>query len=115
WKLEHEYLKNVPDRELQSYNFENRKPIIIVSSPLSVEGILISLFEKNFPAFRNPLLSEENIEYNKKIIKNSFSGLLEKMSDEQYYKKYLTKGRILKMSKTIPQLRLLLDMLDIKE
>ncbi len=52
--------KNLKDGELQRENRKNLNPIIIVSTPLSIEGILIRLFGKQIPNLKHPICSEEN-------------------------------------------------------
>ncbi len=75
----------VKDKDLQQkYNVAKRNPIIIVSNPCSIDGFLITLFNKNLPK-----------EINEKNCKNSFSGIVGSKFNEEtelnFYKKNLTK------------------------
>lgn len=104
---------NIKDRDLQQCNIKNKNPILIVSNPLSVEGIIIQLFEKKFPKFKEPLLSENNIEHNKRIIKNSVDGIFNSDLTLDYYRKHLTKEYILEKSKQIKELKTIISIFDI--
>lgn len=103
---------NIPsgtqDRDLYRFNSANKNPIVIVLNPLSIEGILIQLFDKSLPAFKEPLTSNENLEYNKRIIKNSVSGIFQNRNDADFYRANLTKEMVLQKTEKIPELRLLL-------
>lgn len=99
---------NTQDRNLYKFNLANKNPIVIVLNPLSIEGILIQLFDKSLPAFKEPLTSKENLEYNKRIIKNSVSGIFQNMNDSDFYRANLTKEIVLRKIEDIPELRLLL-------
>jgi len=75
----------VKDKDLQQkYNVAKRNPIIIVSNPCSIDGFLITLFNKNLPK-----------EINEKNCKNSFSGIVGSKFNEEtelnFYKTNLTK------------------------
>lgn len=114
WHLEKDALKNIADKNLQSHNKKSNFPIIIVSSPYSVEGILIRLFNKKFPSLIVPVKSKKDFEENKKRMKNSVDGFIGKMSDIEYYRKNLTKTYILEKSKEIEELKILLTIFDVK-
>ena len=105
--------KNIKDRNLQSYNNEMKNPIVIVSTPLSVEGILIRLFDFNLPTLISPVLSKEDFEENKKRMKTSVKGFMGNFSDLEYYKTNLTKEKILLKAKDIIELQLLLSIFNI--
>ena len=63
----------VKDKDLQQkYNVAKRNPIIIVSNPCSIDGFLITLFNKNLPK-----------EINEKNCKNSFSGIVGSKFNEE--------------------------------
>lgn len=104
---------NVPDKELQNLNIENRKPTVIVSNPLSIEGILIRLFEHKIPNFKEPVFDEDNLEENKKMIKSAVKGIFDKKNEADFYKENLSEEYILKKAKDIEELRLLLSIFDI--
>ena len=114
WHLKKDALKNSADRNLQRHNKKLNSPIIIVSYPYSVEGILIRLFNKNLPNLINPVKTKEDFEQNKRRMKSSIDGFMEKLSDTEYYKKHLTKDYILEKSKEIEELKLLLTIFDIR-
>lgn len=104
---------SVSDKELQNLNIENRKPTIIVSNPLSIEGLLIRLFEHKIPKFKEPLFDEDNLDKNKKMIKSALKGIFGKKDEAGFYKENLSKEYILKKAKDIEELRLLLSIFDI--
>lgn len=104
---------SVSDKELQNLNIENRKPTIIVSNPLSIEGLLIRLFEYKIPKFKEPLFDEDNLDKNKKMIKSALKGIFGKKDEAEFYKENLSKEYILKKAKDIEELRLLLSIFDI--
>lgn len=114
WYLEKDTLKNIADRHLQHHNKKLNSPIIIVSYPYSVEGILIRLFNKNLPNLITPAKSKGDFEENKKRMKNSVDGFVGKMSDIEYYRKNLTKEYILEKSKEIEELKLLLTIFGVR-
>lgn len=104
----------VKDRDLQSYNTNLKNPIIIVSTPLSVEGMLIRLFDFNLPTLISPVLSKDDFEENKKRMKTSVKGFMGGSSDLEYYKTNLTKEKILLKAKDIVELQLLLSIFNVK-
>ncbi len=102
----------IKDSELQSYNNKMKKPIIIVSTPYSVEGILIRLFEKNLPSLIEPVNSKVDFEENKKRMKSSVKGFMGNLTDYEYYKNNLTKEKVLEKAQEIEELRLLLTIFE---
>ncbi len=96
------------DSKLQSFNTKMKKPILIVSTPLSVEGILIRLFNKHIPTLIEPITSKEDFEENKKRMKSSVKGFMGNLSDIEYYRENLTKEKVLQKAKEIEELKLLL-------
>lgn len=104
--------ENIKDREIPSYNKSLSYPIVIVSRPLSIEGFLIRLFDKNLPKFKEPLKSEENFELNKNMMKSSVKGIFGKFTDIEYYRQHLSKEHIMKKAQEIEELRLLLRIFD---
>jgi len=102
----------VKDTEIQSYN-DNRYPIIIVSHPFSVEGILIRLFDKNMPNFKKPIKSKENFKINKKMMKSAMKGIFGKIPEIDYYKQHLTKEKVMRKARDIEELKLLLGIFHI--
>ena len=105
---------DVQDKELQDLNTENRKPIVIVSNPLSIEGLLIRLLEHKIPNFKEPVFDENNLEENKKMIKSAAKGIFDKKDEADFYKENLSKEYIIKKAKDIGELRLLLSIFDIE-
>ncbi len=103
----------IKDRDLQSKNKDKRNPIIIVSTPLSVEGILIRLFDKRMPRLKEPIDDPRNLKDNKRMMKNAIDGIFGGLADIEYYRKNLTKELVLEKAKTIDELRLLLTVFDI--
>ncbi len=94
--------KNTKDKDLQkTYNSELKNPILIVSSPCSVEGLLIRLFGKNIP--ENPTTDK---------LKNAFDGILGGQPEEEYYKEHLTKEILGSKRKEIYELDLLLKIFE---
>lgn len=104
---------DVQDKELQDLNTENRKPTVIVSNPLSIEGILIRLFEHKIPNFKEPVFDKDNLEENKKMIKSAVKGIFDKKDENVFYKENLSQEYILKKAKDIKELRLLLSVFDV--
>lgn len=111
WNIK--FPKGVKDKDLQSYNTELKNPIVIVSTPLSVEGILIRLFDFKLPTLISPVLSKKDFEENKKRMKTSVKGFMGKISDLEYYRTNLTKEKLLLKAKDIIELQLLLSIFNI--
>ena len=109
WHLSEDFPKNVRDFELQSYNEKMCSPIVVVSTPLSVEGILIRLFNKKISILKEPVKSEENLEENKRRMKSSLSGVYGNVPEEEYYRKNLPKEYIIKKAEEIEELKILLS------
>lgn len=103
-----------PDYDLQKLNKKCLNPIVIVSTPLSIEGIIIRLFNKNIPNLRKPIRDKNNFELNKKMMKNSINGIFGNSTDIDYYRQNLTKEYLIDKSKEIEELKLLLSIFDIK-
>src|SRR3989339_1986729 len=62
WLLEQDIDQDIQSSLLQEkLNITERPPILIVSTPLSVEGIIVRLFNKTMPQFKEPYLNEKNI------------------------------------------------------
>lgn len=110
WKVK--LSRNVTDRELQQLNSKKRKPTVIVSYPLSVEGVIIRLFDKNLPQLLEPIRSAENFEENKRRMKSAVQGIFGKLTDKGYYEKHLTLERLLSKAETMPEIALLVSIFD---
>lgn len=111
WNIK--FPKGVKDKDLQSYNTKLKNPIVIVSTPLSVEGILIRLFDFKLPTLISPVLSKKDFEENKKRMKTSVKGFMGNISDLEYYRTNLTKEKLLLKAKDIIELQLLLSIFNI--
>lgn len=114
WNLKEEIDITIPSKDLMNiYNPTKRNPILIVSTPLSIEGILIRLFDKKLPTFKEPLLHNKNIEDNKNTIKSAVCGIFDCKYDENiemaYYRKNLSKEILEEKAKVIEELGLLLS------
>lgn len=114
WNLNSIINKNTLSKDLQeTYNTNNRNPILIVSNPLSVEGILIRLLDKNIPSFQQPYLNKSCIEANKKNIKSAVNGFIGASSSKEkelaYYRINLSKKILEEKSNDIFELKLLLS------
>ena len=101
WNCEIE--KDIEYKDLQkTYNKNcDRKPILIVSNPCSIEGLILRIFDKKIP---------EKPTTNK--LKMAVDGLFGKLKDAEYYKKYLTKELLEKKRKEIYELDLLLKIFE---
>lgn len=108
------FQKGLKDSALQSYNTKKRNPIVIVSTPMSVEGIIIRLFDHKIPKLIEPVISKEDFEENKKRMKSSVKGFMGNSPDIEYYRKNLTKDKILEKAGEIEELELLLSIFDIR-
>lgn len=105
--------EDIKDCELQFYNNTNmRDPIVIVSTPMSIEGILIRLFDKNIPTLIEPITCKEDFKENKKRMKSSVKGFMGNLTDYEYYKNNLTKEKVLEKAQEIEELRLLLTIFE---
>ena len=107
-----ELLADLEDCKLQKENISSKKPVIIVSSPLSVEGIIIRLFDKNLPNLREPVRSPENFEDNKAMMKSAVKGIFGKYTDREFYERNLTRERLLDKAKIMPEIALLVSIFD---
>ncbi len=103
---------SVNDSLLYKYNTRNYNPIIIVSTPLSIEGVLIRLLGKTLPLFASPLLDSNNIKHNKRIIKSTLSGILGGINEIEYYRNHITKEDVLEKAERIPELKLMLKIFE---
>ena len=112
WKIK--LPEEIPDKELQIYNKNNKKPIVIVSTPMSIEGIIIRLFGYKLPKLINPVKTNEDFKENKRRMKMALNGFMGKCSDMEFYQKNLTKELILKKAKEIEELKLLLSIFNAK-
>jgi len=110
WRVE--INPDTDDKNLQNLNTENRKPIVIVSNPLSIEGLLIRLFERKIPNFKEPVFNEENLKENKKMIKSAVKGIFDKKDEADFYKENLSREYILNKAEDIEELRLLLTIFE---
>ena len=104
---------SLKDNELQAKNINNKKPIVIISHPYSVEALIIQLFDKKFPKLKEPCTNSKDFEENKKRMKSSVNGFFGSLSDEEYFAKYLTQDIILKKAKVINELKLLLSIFNV--
>ena len=100
------------DTVLQEKNKKLRNPVVVVSSPLSVEGIIIRLFDKNLPNLREPVRSPENFEDNKAMMKSAVKGIFGKYTDREFYERNLTRERLLDKAKIMPEIALLVSIFD---
>ena len=98
-----EIKKDIEYKDLQkTYNENcNKKPILIVSNPCSIEGLILRIFDKKIP--EKPTTEK---------LKNAVDGLFGKLKDAEYYKKYLTKELLEKKRKEIYELDLLLKIFE---
>ncbi len=114
WNINQEIDKKIPSKDLMNiYNPTKRNPILIVSNPLSIEGVLIRLFDKKLPTFKEPLLHNKNIEDNKNKIKSAVCGIFGCKYDENiemaYYRENLSKEILEEKAKVVEELGLLLS------
>ncbi len=100
---------DIEDKNLQSLNTENRRPVLIVSNPLSIEGLLIRLFEHKIPNFKEPVFEKENLKENKKMMKSAVKGIFDAKDEAVFYKENLSKEYILDRAEEIEELKLLLS------
>lgn len=68
-------------KELASFNIHRKKPIIIVSEPFNMDGLIIRVFDKDLPL----LSSRGNTEQDKQRLKNMCDSILQikKNSDKE--------------------------------
>lgn len=104
WNLKNEIDRNTPIEELQEkYNSQMRNPILIVSTPLSVEGVIIRLFDKKIPEMTEALAE------NKIKMKNSVSGIFGSTQELEYYRDKLSRESLEGKTTKIKELELILS------
>ena len=101
WNCEIE--KDIEYKDLQKKYNKNcdKKPILIVSNPCSIEGLILRIFDKKI--LEKPTTNK---------LKMAVDGLFGKLKDTEYYKKYLTKELLEKKRKEIYELDLLLKIFE---
>lgn len=101
WAVE-KFDGNIKDCDLQStYNLENRNPILIVSSPCSMDGFLIQLCGGTVPKTLNTA-----------NCKNAFASIIDINAcscEEEFYKKTFAREIIETKEKDFPLLKLILS------
>ena len=100
WGTKIDYTTQYKDLQ-KIYNKDLKKPILIISNPCSIEGILIKIFNKNIP--ENPTTDN---------LKKAFDSILENLSEKEYYEKHLTKDLLEEKRKSIYELDLLLKIFE---
>jgi hypothetical protein len=100
WRVEID--NNIKDCDLQyKCNMSNRNPIVIVSSPCSMDGFLIKLCNGTLPS----ILNTPNC-------KKTFASIIDInscLSEEEFYRKTFTKEIIETKGKDLPLLKLILS------
>ncbi len=105
--------KNISLIELKNLNVNNKNPLIILAEPLCIENVIIELLGKKTPKYKTNLSTEDNV----KILKDSLSGIFgfkDIYKEFEYYKKHLTKEKILKKAVKINSLSELFQILNIQ-
>lgn len=109
---------NVTLKELASYNIHRKKPIIIASEPINMDGLIIKVFNKDLPT----LSSTGDSEQDKQRLKNMCDNILRirRNSDKEekerqtldFYENYLSK-RILEQKRTeLPSLNEIIEIFE---
>lgn len=102
--------ENISLEELRDLNRRHKKPIIILSEPLSIENIIIQLLGKNNPPYKPDKTIKENVD----ILKDALAGIFgfnDVEKEKIYYYHNLSKKDILSRGKNIPAIRNLLTLL----
>lgn len=103
WCLPPMRLKEVPYRELNSCNYKNRKPVVIFSNPSSIEGIFLQIL--GVP--KDELEGKETSR-----LKDQLNGFCKSGFNESFLEMKFTKILIEKSRKNIPELDLLISLLE---
>lgn len=96
-----ETFNNTPLAKLQAdFNADNKKkPTVIVSQPRSVESFILKVLGKALPS-------------DLKTLKNAVGGIIQGKDELSFYRDNLTKEILDEKRKTIPELNLLISMLE---
>jgi len=98
-----------PLGQLQNrYNQALHNPVLIVSQPICVESLILSLLGKRLP---HQHLNSEILKKQKRELKNSLSGVIGSVNEYEYLAAKLTKEVLEEKRLLIPELELLLSMI----
>ena len=103
WCLPQMELDGVPYRELNNHNTGNRKPIIIFSNPSSIEGMLLQILG----------VSKDDLEGKETDrLKDRLNSYCQSGFDQSFLKERFPKDVIEEKRKIIPELNLILSLLE---
>lgn len=103
WCLKASSLNKVPYRNLNSYNIKQRKPIIVFSTPHSIEGILLQILNV-------PKKDLENS--NTDRLKDRLNGCCHAKFDADFLKERFSKAVIEDKRTVIPELDLIISLME---
>lgn len=90
--------------ELKKLNTKNKKPHIVLATPLSIENVIIDLFDKKTPQYKQELSKSDNVD----LLKNSVDGIFgfkDKSKEKEFYINNLSKEVFIKRAKNIESLK----------
>ena len=103
WHLPQKALDGVPYRELNNRNTDNRKPVIIFSNPSSIEGMLLQILG----------VSKDDLEGKETDhLKDRLNSYCQSRFDKAFLEKRFPKDVIEEKRKIIPELTLILSLLE---
>lgn len=103
WCLPQMELDGVPYRELNNHNTGNRKPVIIFSNPSSIEGMLLQILG----------VSKDDLEGKETDrLKDRLNSYCQSGFDQSFLKERFPKDVIEEKRKIIPELNLILSLLE---
>ena len=113
WKIDDADSKNFMQcslGELQNrFNQENRKPILIVSQPVSVESLIVMTLGKRVKHEKyDSLRREEQLA----SLKNTLKEIFGRQDEFEYYQQHLSREILEERRKKIPELNILISMLE---
>lgn len=109
WDADVKGVKACKLKDIQgTYNPDNKKPTLIVSSPVCFESFVLLVLGKKIPYKTfDPLQREKQIQN----LKNAKSGVFGKMTDVDYYKAHLDRSVLEERRKQITELDMLIKII----
>jgi len=96
-------------KDLQrKYNKGNRNPVLIISNPVCVEGLILKTLGQSLPV-NEMIKGSEDVQIKK--LKEKLKRLTKDTGEKEFYKKNLKKEALEKKRKDIPELDLLISMI----
>lgn len=114
WCLNEPIPQDITLEQLRDLNVNQRKPVIILARPLSIESVIMQALGHPIPNLREDLNAHDNVH---KVLKPALAGVLQfsknSKLEEEYYKNNLSRTDLLARIDDIPTLRELFNFLEV--